>query len=285
MSDAEVLGRDGPPAAALAAPHADPRQVSPWWLLLRLAYPAIGLGLLFTVWWIGARLIALDPHMQAFTSFAPEATLPAFWDLLTSNELIEAAIPSLKRIGLGLLWSIVIGVPVGVLIGQSRLTRAVTHLPFQFLRMISPLAWMPIAVMIFATWDGAIVFLVTAAAVWPVTYSTASGLRKLDTKWLKVARNLGASRWQMLLVVTMPAIAQDVLTGIRLALGVAWIILVPAEYLGVSSGLGYAINDARDTLAYDRLAALVLAIGIIGFLLDSLCAGAIRRWSWHEQDA
>ena len=101
MSDAEVLGRDGPPAAALAAPHADPRQVSPWWLLLRLAYPAIGLALLFTVWWIGARLIALDPHMQAFTSFAPEATLPAFWDLLTSNELIEAAIPSLKRIGLG----------------------------------------------------------------------------------------------------------------------------------------------------------------------------------------
>ena len=84
----------------------------------------------------------------------------------------------------------------------------------------------------------------------------------------------------MLAVIILPAIAQDVLTGIRLALGVAWVVLVPAEYLGVTSGLGYAINDARDTLEYDRITAIVLIIGAIGFALDAICLYAIRRYSW-----
>ena len=88
----------------------------------------------------------------------------------------------------------------------------------------------------------------------------------------------------MLYVIILPAIAQDVLTGIRLALGVAWVVLVPAEYLGVTSGLGYAINDARDTLEYDRITAIVLVIGSIGFALDAICVAAIRRYSWTRSN-
>lgn len=88
----------------------------------------------------------------------------------------------------------------------------------------------------------------------------------------------------MLFVIILPAIAQDTLTGIRLALGVAWVVLVPAEFLGVTSGLGYAINDARDTLEYDRLAATVVIIGIIGFALDAICQQLIARLSWLRED-
>ena len=88
----------------------------------------------------------------------------------------------------------------------------------------------------------------------------------------------------MLFTIILPAIAQDALTGIRLAVGVAWIVLVPAEFLGVTSGLGYAINDARDTLEYDRLAATVVIIGVIGFMLDLICGQAIRRASWIRED-
>ena len=88
----------------------------------------------------------------------------------------------------------------------------------------------------------------------------------------------------MLFVIIMPAIAQDVFTGIRLALGVAWVVLVPAEYLGVTSGLGYAINDARDTLEYDRITALVLIIGAIGFILDAICVQAIKKYSWIKKN-
>jgi NitT/TauT family transport system permease protein len=139
---------------------------------------------------------------------------------------------------------------------------------------------MPIAVLMFATWDGSIVFLIAAAAIWPIVFATAAGVKRIDPVWLAMARNLGGRTLSVLRAIVVPAVAQDILTGLRLALGVAWIVLVPAEFLGVTSGLGYAINDARDTLSYDRLAALVVLIGLIGYVLDALISAAIRRAHW-----
>ncbi len=239
-------------------------------------------GLLF-IWWIGGRLVANSPGMFAFSMFAPEPALARLWQMVLSGEVWEMSIPSLYRVGLGLVFAIAIGVPVGIAIGRIVILREITNIPFQFLRMISPLSWMPIAVMAFATWDAAIIFLITVAAVWPIMFATAAGLRRLDPAWLKVARNLGASPWHQLTTVILPAIATDILTGIRLALGVAWIVLVPAEYLGVTSGLGYAINDARDTLDYSRLAATVVVIGIIGFFLDYICLKAVQHLNWVRE--
>lgn len=253
-------------------------------LVHAVLYPLIGISGLMVLWWIGGYLVSSNPDTMAFADFAPEPALKAFWRIVSSGEVWSMSLPSLERIGGGLLWAIVVGVPMGILIGRRAVVRGVTHVPFQFLRMISPLSWMPIAVLAFDTWDGAIVFLLAMAAVWPVTFSTANGLRKVDPAWFKVARNLGARGYQMLLVVILPAIAMDVLTGIRLALGVAWIVLVPAEYLGVTSGLGYSINDARDTLEYDRLAAIVIVIGVLGFALDSICLWLIKRTSWVRSD-
>jgi NitT/TauT family transport system permease protein len=252
--------------------------------LSRLGYPAAGTLCLIAVWWLGGWMIASNPDTEPFADFAPAPAFSRLLELISSGYVWEAALPSLERIGLGLLWAIVIGVPVGVGIGLSATLREMTHVPFQFLRMISPLAWMPVAVLVFATWDGAIVFLISVAAVWPILFSSAQGVRRIDPQWFKIARNLGADGLQMLYRVIMPAIGQDVFAGIRLAVGVAWIVLVPAEYLGVTSGLGYAINDARDTLEYDTLAAMVVVIGVIGFVLDSICVSLIKRFSWHNQD-
>lgn len=252
----------------------------PW---RKIAYPAAGIGGLLALWWVGGALIASNPDTAPFAGFAPGPTFAMLADLLAEGSLWATIHPSLSRVAGGLGWAVGIGVPMGIAIGRLPVVRDITHIPFQFLRMISPLAWMPVAVMVFATWDGAIVFLIAAAAVWPVTFATANGLRKVDPSWFKVARNLGARGWQMLAVIIMPAIAQDVLTGVRLALGVAWIVLVPAEYLGVTSGLGYAINDARDTLEYDRLAAMVVVIGVIGFSLDWICLALIKRYSWVRE--
>ena len=226
-------------------------------------------------------MIANNPDTSSFADFAPAPTFERLIELLGNGAVAEAVGPSLYRIGLGLLWAVLIGVPVGVLIGLSAAARELSHVPFQFLRMISPLAWMPVAVLAFASWDGAIVFLIAVAAVWPVLFSTAQGVRRIDPLWFKVARNLGASGSQMLRRIILPAIGQDIFAGIRLAVGVAWIVLVPAEYLGVTSGLGYAINDARDTLEYDTLAAIVVVIGSLGFFLDALCVSLIKRFSWH----
>lgn len=245
--------------------------------------PIIGMTALLAIWWVGGWLIRSDPNISSFSGFAPGPTLSALADLVRSGRLWDITAPSLYRLGMGLLWAAVLGVPFGVAVGLSTRTRRITHVPFQFLRMISPLAWMPVAVLAFPTWNGAIIFLIAVAAVWPVLFSTAQGVRRIDPLWFKVARNLGGDGFQRLFRIVLPAIGQDVFAGIRLAVGVGWIVLVPAEYLGVTSGLGYAISDARDTLDYSHLTAIVVVIGILGFLIDAVCVSLIRKFSWHNE--
>ncbi len=244
---------------------------------LRFAAPVLGLVLLLAIWAFGGWLLTQSPQGTAFAGFAPRPALSRLAAMIADGSLWNSFLPSIRRIAFGLGTAAALGIPLGVLVGQNAIIREITHVPFQLLRMISPLAWMPIAILAFPTWEGAIIFLIAAAAIWPIIFATANGLQKLDPDWFKLAKNLGARPWHLLTVIILPAIAQDILVGLRLALGVAWIVLVPAEYLGVTSGLGYAINDARDTLEYDRLAALIVAIGIIGFTLDGVLLLAIRR--------
>jgi NitT/TauT family transport system permease protein len=241
-----------------------------------------GLAILFALWWLVIYVTTLNPAMSHFASFGPG---PAFKEIghLWNNGLIPKALQtSGARLGVGLAIAIAIGVPVGILIGRSRRFRELSNSPFQLMRMISPLSWEPIAVIVFAGWDQAIVFLIAIAAVWPVMFSTAAGLSKVDPAWFKVARNLGAKPWHVVTQIIVPAIAFDVLTGIRLALGVGWIVLVPAEFLGVTSGFGYTIEDARESLEYEKLMAMLLVIGAVGYVLDSICLALIKRYSWHK---
>ena len=241
-----------------------------------------GLAILFALWWLAIYVTTLNPAMSHFANFGPG---PAFREIghQSSNGLIPTALKTSGiRLGSGLAIAIAIGVPIGILIGRSRRFRELSNSPFQLMRMISPLSWEPIAVIVFAGWDQAIIFLIAIAAVWPVMFSTAAGLSKVDPAWFKVARNLGAKPWHVVTQIIVPAIAFDVLTGIRLALGVGWIVLVPAEFLGVTSGFGYTIEDARESLEYDKLMAMLLVIGAVGYVLDTVCLALIKRYSWHK---
>lgn len=242
-----------------------------------------GLAILFGLWWASTYALSLNPGTAQFASFGPIPAFKATRVMLENGHLQKALEASGYRLGAGLAIAIAIGVPIGILIGRSRRFRELSHSPFQLMRMISPLSWEPIAVIVIAGWEKAIIFLVAIAAVWPVMFATAAGLAKVDPAWFKVARNLGARPWQIVTQIIVPAIAFDVLTGIRLALGVAWVVLVPAEFLGVRSGLGYTIEDARETLEYDHLMAMLLVIGTVGYALDSALLALIRRFSWHKQ--
>lgn len=241
-----------------------------------------GLAILFAFWWLGGYMLYINPDTTNFADFGPIPTLKAFPVLWSDGTIPNAIQSSGYRLGIALLIAISAGIPIGILLGRSRRFRELSNSPFQLLRMISPLSWEPIAVIVFLSWDQAIIFLLSIASVWPVAFATAAGLAKVDPAWFKVARNLGATRWHTLTQIILPAIAFDIVTGIRAALGVAWIVLVPAEFLGVTSGLGYSIADARETLSYDHLTAMVLTIGIIGYILDSSCAYVIKHWCWHR---
>lgn len=144
--------------------------------------------------------------------------------------------------------------------------------------MVSPLSWMPLAVMALGVGEAPVVFLLTFAAVWPIVLNTAAGVMALDRSWLQLAHSLSATRTEVVLRIVLPGIVAHVLTGFRLALGIGWIVLVPAEMLGVSAGMGYFILDTRDRLAYDELTAGIVVIGALGFTLDLLARRISARW-------
>lgn len=247
-----------------------------------IGYFFAGLAILIGLWWLAVYIATKNPALGQFANFGPVPAfkaIPHMWE----NGLIPKALQtSGYRLGMGLLIAVAIGVPIGIVMGRNRRFRELSNSPFQLMRMISPLSWEPIAVIVFAGWDSAIIFLISIAAVWPIMFSTAAGLSKVDPAWFKVARNLGATPWQMVTEIIIPAIAFDVVTGIRLAVGVAWIVLVPAEFLGVTSGFGYTIEDARESLEYENLMAMILVIGAVGYVLDSLCMVLIKKYSWHK---
>ncbi|AXK81565.1 ABC transporter permease [Pseudolabrys taiwanensis] len=248
--------------------------------LKKIVAPLGGIAIIVGIWWLGGLVIQATPRLSAFHGFTVANTSRALWALVASGDALKATVPSLSRVLQGLIWAFVIGTPIGLAVGRWRLLESLLQFPFQFLRMISPLAWMPIAILMFPSWNGAIVFLIAVASIWPIIFSTAAGVKRIDPVWLAMASNLGGRPLSVLRRVIFPAVARDIFGGLRLALGVAWIVLVPAEFLGVTSGLGYAINDARDTLSYDRLGAIVILIGVIGFALDAVLASCIRRTQW-----
>ncbi|HMC44423.1 MAG TPA: ABC transporter permease [Caballeronia sp.] len=235
-----------------------------------------GIVAVVALWWLVLTLVAGPDSLAA--QFLPTRALAALPSLVTDDRLFEHIVTSLRRIAVGLLWALMIGVPLGFLIGRLRWLDAALSPTLQFLRMISPLSWMPIAVMSLGVGDRAVYFLLTFAALWPLVMSTAAGVAQIDRRWLQLGESLAATRFEMLWHVYVPGIAVHVLTGMRLSIGILWIVLVPAEMLGVSAGLGYLVLDTRDRLAYSELTAVILVIGALGFLLDYAARLAYRRF-------
>lgn len=243
---------------------------------------AAGISIVLLAWTIGGHFIFIRPQFSQFSGFLPGATLKALGKLLVSHEFWASVLASLRRITIGIGFAFCIGSPLGLLIGYYAKLRITTYTPIQFIRMISPLSWMPIALLIFTTFESAIYFLITMATIWPIVLNSSLGVSRVNPQWITMAKNQGATDLQVLFHIILPASIPYILTSLRLALGVAWIVLVPVEFLGISSGLGYIINDARDTMEYDRLMAIVLAIGLIGFILDGSIQllQKIFRWNW-----
>ena len=223
-----------------------------------------------SVWLAGVTPIA--------ASFAPLETARALLALLQGAELWEHVAVSLERVAVGLGVALLLGIPLGVFTGLSPLFSRSTTPLFQFARMISPLSWMPLAVMVLGVGNAPVYFLLAFAAVWPILLNTAAGVAQLDKNWLLLARSLSATRRETIVHVILPGITAQILTGVRLAIGIIWIVLVPAEMLGVSAGLGYFILDARDRLAYSDLMAAILVIGFLGYLLDHAARTLHKRW-------
>ncbi|MCD4743078.1 MAG: ABC transporter permease [Desulfobacteraceae bacterium] len=249
-----------------------------------LRFEVAGL-LFFALLWIALSFFFFTKAgSEHLNGFLPLPTFKALINSMTESRFWLSAWASFRRVFVGIFIATIIGVPTGIAIGYYPRLRSFTYSPIQFVRMISPLSWMPVALLIFASFESAVSFLIVMACVCPIILNTAIGVLNVNPQWIKMALNQGAGNIQLIRTIIIPYSIPYMLTSVRLALGIAWIVLVPAEFLGVSSGLGYLINDARDTMEYDRLMAMIIAIGILGFSLDRILQKiqSIFSWTWTE---
>lgn len=225
-------------------------------------------------WWLVTAVLAPDGSMIA--AFGPGDAWASLLRMLGDGSILGNAAASVWRLFAGLALAVVAGVALGVAIGAQHLVELASRPVVLFLRMVSPLSWAPVAIGLFGVGDAPVIALVCATAVWPIVMSTADGVRRIDPGHLRVARLLGATRGERLRSVAWPSMQPGVLAGIRLAIGIGWVVLVPAEMLGVTSGLGYEILNAKDQLAYSDIAALILVIGTLGYAIDAQARWLLR---------
>ena len=194
---------------------------------------------------------------------------------------------SLFRVACGYGAAVLLGIPAGLLLGWFTPAARAANPVIQMLRPISPLAWMPLAVIWFGVSNLAPIFLIFLASFFPVVVATMNGVRNVPPVFVQAGRNFGLSTRALIVRVIFPAVLPKILVGLRIAFGVAWIVLVAAEMIAVDSGLGYLIIDARNAgKRYDLVIGGMLLIGIIGLALDTL----IRRmehlkfvkWAFHD---
>ncbi len=275
--------RDEAPTGSMTARTVSEPAGSRWWVKLRsFGVPIIGFLVILLFWQVLTSGLLTDSGIVM--AFQPRNAFRELVGFFVSGVIYSHIFASLERIGLGLVLAVAIGVPIGVIIGHYRTAERASSLAFQFIRMISPLSWMPIAIIAFGVGNNPVIFLIAIAAVWPMIINTAHGVSSLDQRWIRAARTLGANEWKLVRMVILPAIVPDMLTGLRLAVGLAWVILVPAEMLGVSDGLGYYILDTRDRFNYGELMAVILIIGVIGYALDQLIRSFRLHVSWNQEE-
>jgi NitT/TauT family transport system permease protein len=225
----------------------------------------------------------------------PTDIVAVAWDLLFgstsaagrySGSWWSHAGASLWRVFAGFAWGVALGVFAGLLIGLSRLFERVLDPTIQVLRNVPVTAWVPIALIFFGIGNKPAIFLIGLGAFFPAALNTTAGVRQVSTTLYKAAMMMGASQRELLFRVILPAALPSVFTGIRLAMGIAWVLVVVAEMLAVRSGLGYLLNDAYQFFRNDVVIAAMFSIGLLGFASDRLVVLARNRMlRWHALEA
>lgn len=231
------------------------------------------------IWWSGIF------HESAFPG--PLAVLRGFREEARSGQLFTDLITSLFRVTCGFGLAVVTGIPAGLWMGQKLLLRTAFLPIVNFFRNLSPLAWIPFAILWFGVGDGSPIFLIFLSAFFPVVLATMAAAANVPTIYSRVAKDFGMSDSEKLMRVTLPAIMPQVVTTLRVTAGVCWLVVVAAEMIAVNSGLGFLIVDARNAgNRYDLVVAGMVLIGLIGLLLDmgmrSLEGIKSLRWGYSE---
>ena len=274
-----------PPAAPATGRRASRGLSRPAVLVLR----AVSLLLFFVLWW-GVSL--LNAHvLKVFNPIllpAPDEVMRAGIKMAASGELLKHITASLSRVLWGFSIAATLGIVVGTALGRSRLLEHLVEPMLEMLRPIPPLAFLPMMVLWFGIGEASKVAFIAYAAFFPIFTTTIEGIKYVDPVLLRAASSLGASERQIFWHVVLPAATPNIITGMRLAFGLSFFVIVAAEFIAADSGLGYLINDARTFFLVSNMLLGAAVIGIIGVLANVLLRkleGRLLRWRNESRGA
>lgn len=244
--------------------------------------PAAFILVLLLVWQYGSE------HQTIKLLPGPVAVLQGIAELAERGLLLKYIVASLFRVTWGFLSAAALAIPLGLLVGWYRRSDMAINPLLQILRPISPLAWIPISILWFGVGDLAAIFLIFLASFLPLMVTAINGVGSIAQVHLNAGRNFGLSPTQLIFRVLYPAVLPQLIVGLRITLGIAWLVVVAAEMIAVNSGLGFLIVDARNAgNRYDLVVAGMVMIGVIGLLLDtgmrSLEKARSLRWGYSEE--
>jgi nitrate/nitrite transport system permease protein len=267
-----------PSAATPAKPLFDARAV--W---LAVLPPLSGIGLLVAVWAVATAGSSSFPTPASTW----QAAVALFADPFYRNGPNDQGIGwnvlySLERVGLGFGLAALVGIPLGFAIGRFEFVGRMFSPLISLLKPVSPLAWLPIGLLVFKAANPAAIWTIFICSIWPMVVNTAVGVQRVPQDYLNVARVLALSEWKVLTRILFPSVLPYMLTGVRLSVGTAWLVIVAAEMLTGGVGIGFWVWDEWNNLNVQHILIAIVVIGVVGLLLEQLLMLLARRFSYDH---
>ena len=245
--------------------------------------PLLGLGILLLLWEI------LSVSNTSFPS--PKVTfieaVKMFSDPFYSNGPNDQGIgwnilASLKRVGVGFGLAALVGIPLGFLIGRFKFLAGMFNPIISLLKPVSPLAWLPIGLLVFKAADPAAIWSIFICSIWPMIINTAAGVQRVPQDYMNVARVLQLSEWKIFTRILLPSVLPYMLTGVRLAIGTAWLVIVAAEMLTGGVGIGFWVWDEWNNLNVAHIVIAIVVIGVVGLILEQALIALATSFTYEE---
>ncbi len=271
------------PAKAAAEPPA-PKAPFDWrGLWLTVLPPVFGLGLLVAVW----ALLTMNSTTFPTPAATFDAAVKLFADPFYSKGPNDQGIGwnvlfSLQRVAVGFGLAALVGIPLGFMLGRFTFLARMVNPLVSLLRPVSPLAWLPIGLLVFKAANPAAIWTIFICSIWPMIINTAVGVQRVPVDYLNVAKVLNLSEWKVITKILFPAVLPYMLTGVRLSVGTAWLVIVAAEMLTGGVGIGFWVWDEWNNLNVKHIIVAIFVIGIVGLLLEQLLISIAKRFTYDE---
>ena len=251
------------------------------WVKLVLP-PALGIAMFVGLW---AIISTSNPNLpgpaKTWASAVQLFSHPFYQKGPNDQGIGWNILASLQRVGIGFGMAALVGIPVGFLIGRVAFLNGMLSPIISLLRPVSPLAWLPIGLLVFKAANPAAIWVIFISAIWPLIINTAVGVSRVPQDYLNVARVLDLSPWKIISKILLPATLPYILTGIRLSIGVAWLVIVAAEMLTGGVGIGFWVWDEWNNLNVEHIIIAIFVVGIVGLLLEQFLVFIAKKFSYE----